>query len=1245
MKTKIILLILLFTGQVNSLFSQACDHTCWLIGNGYFNDIVPGSAIYSNAGTAFQMDLVPCWKESHGTPHLEQLDPYPASCPDPLNPGNCFQDAAFMWHNGNTNNGEGIMQDQTIIQGRKYLLKYKIKNFRPNSTFGPVDHFWVKFINYDASFDDGGSVIPTPINEQEVVHQEPVSATSYYMVCTVITANDNYEAIWFYPEQNPGSGQDFVAISDVVLTEINAGADVTMCSGDTITLGECNLPIFGYSWSPTTGLTNTNTGTPTCTLTNSGTTPITQTYVMSVFYTCNGSVSSLYYDTVVVTVNPSVFASVSGPQTVCPCSTETYTLTNYDPLVNDYTFSIPAATSYSISGNILTVNWGCTPGPAGISITTVTNTTPPCPGSTNSLGVEIVAPPAVPVLDGPLAGCNDDALYTILNDESPEVEYSWSVIGGTITGSTTGASTTIDWSGGTGGTITILAVYSSAPTCTTSQTYTIQPCCNPVDAWLTTWTGNYDNSTDMLTYASSPYDIAFQTIGINDVFLVNQNILFSFCDIYLGPDAKIIMDPGTTLGFRNCNLQACTDMWDGIYSDGTNRVDIINSNVYDAKNVLVTTGGTVVNVDNSNFINNYIGLSFTNHNNFSPVTITRSTFKYDAGLGGLRPPHAGQKSFCGIKLNKVFQLTVGNPSNTVWKNYFQDMNYGIHSTNSYYAIVNNEFSGMNNSENPSNPFLGAAIYSTGYHTLTLVPSFPNPDPTCAYIGKTATSSTGAYKSNTFANNDIGVLMIGHAKTEVYDNDFTDHKKVGVWSLWGANNKDIRIANNTLNNNTVTSTDVLCGISALQSSTSYSARYTISENTISDIRQGINIQNAFRPRVLKNTITVLTPQSGQPWCWGINNKGTLRADIQNNYITGPNFGIESHGIHTEFSPMSLEKCNITEKTFIGLLNMFNSPSSKYTCNTMKENGLGYLNYNGYINNQFTGTPGNEHSAENQWSYCTLHLSTMFPGAVPPIDTWYTRNAPAHFSVNMPGPGGNNYAFIGGTANESNVIWDNNPYNNPVCGCSVFVPGIAEPLSEDESEEIQKEFLQTMNATAENKTAFMQWSEKDALYKELINQSNIPGDADLNAFMNDIGKGNIAALQNGSKQINDYFEVMLSDTLPDDDSLELELGELKVLQEGIIYENTQEYYQQLLNVTRINAMLRALEIKISGAETTQDPLRSTFTLAYPLSSEEIAALEEIASLCPGEMGTVVYEARSLLYVVIDKEYMNDCEMFVP
>lgn len=92
----------------------------------------------------------------------------------------------------------------------------------------------------------------------------------------------------------------------------NAGADIAVCSGTPDTIGTSPVTGNTYSWTPTTGLSNSTVANPAITTINNGTTPLITTYTVTT--SAAGCQTS---DVITVTVNPQPSLVITNPSAVC----------------------------------------------------------------------------------------------------------------------------------------------------------------------------------------------------------------------------------------------------------------------------------------------------------------------------------------------------------------------------------------------------------------------------------------------------------------------------------------------------------------------------------------------------------------------------------------------------------------------------------------------------------------------------------------------------------------------------------------------------------------------------------------------------------------------------------------------------------------------------------------------------------------------------------------------------------------
>jgi gliding motility-associated-like protein len=115
-----------------------------------------------------------------------------------------------------------------------------------------------------------------------------------------------------------GSLYDQHSIRNVVIyTEqavSNAGPDISVCSGETVTLGTAPNNQYLYNWTPVTGLSASNLSNPSVTLVNNTSNPITQNYTVSTSLITNPGVCPTS-DQVTVTVLPNLSTTIYD--TVC----------------------------------------------------------------------------------------------------------------------------------------------------------------------------------------------------------------------------------------------------------------------------------------------------------------------------------------------------------------------------------------------------------------------------------------------------------------------------------------------------------------------------------------------------------------------------------------------------------------------------------------------------------------------------------------------------------------------------------------------------------------------------------------------------------------------------------------------------------------------------------------------------------------------------------------------------------------
>ncbi|MES2284404.1 MAG: FG-GAP-like repeat-containing protein [Bacteroidota bacterium] len=94
----------------------------------------------------------------------------------------------------------------------------------------------------------------------------------------------------------------------------NAGINLTICSGDTDSIGVEGVTGNTYSWNSAVGISDSTVSDPDITTINTTSTPIVTTYTLTATTTLTGCQST---DNIIVTVNPQPVLSITSPADVC----------------------------------------------------------------------------------------------------------------------------------------------------------------------------------------------------------------------------------------------------------------------------------------------------------------------------------------------------------------------------------------------------------------------------------------------------------------------------------------------------------------------------------------------------------------------------------------------------------------------------------------------------------------------------------------------------------------------------------------------------------------------------------------------------------------------------------------------------------------------------------------------------------------------------------------------------------------
>jgi hypothetical protein len=180
-----------------------------------------------------------------------------------------------------------------------------------------------------------------------------------------------------------------------------------------------------------------------------------------------------------VNINTLPTPVISGLNVVCANDVGVIYSTPNSP-GNTYTWSVSGGSIVAGAGtNSITVNWG----PAGAGTIEVTEVVPSssCITTTPVYSVTINPTPA-PIISGDNAVCANEQNVVYSSPLTAGNTYSWNVTGGTIDGSSTNNTVTVDWGAAGPGTLTLTETVGGCTTVTPVYNVTINPNPTPVIA-------------------------------------------------------------------------------------------------------------------------------------------------------------------------------------------------------------------------------------------------------------------------------------------------------------------------------------------------------------------------------------------------------------------------------------------------------------------------------------------------------------------------------------------------------------------------------------------------------------------------------------------------------------------------------------------------------------------------------------------------------------------------------------------
>jgi len=797
-----------------------------------------------------------------------------------------------------------------------------------------------------------------------------------------------------------------------------------------------------------------------------------------------------------------------------------------------------------------------------------------CTGSDNVV-IAVTSTPTF-TITGHNNTCGTICTYTVSNFSS-YTNWAWSLDGINFTTFNSNPFT-INWGTQTSGTITVRATHiANGISCIGTARFDVYQCC-------TTSTPYTYNDAIINTSISVP---PLQTIVINGTLNITSNahVTWSWDQVYLGPYAKIIVDPGCWLEIvRGTHLQACRGiLWDGIYvSNGHGAVGLVSidgSTVEDALNAIVSSsGGRYTIMDNSLLTNNFKNIVVHNFNGpFNGPHLGHITNTTINNTRVLLPPWDTRGTYVGIEVDSVNSLFIGD-STTTNRNIFNlpeegsggsNFIIGIRAMDSYVKVYNNTFSNIKGNVTYTDP-VPKAYYAIYTDALSTSPS--------AYLAKLTVGNypvTGYYKDNLFQDCENGIFTVDNKSVNIISNTFTyNTTTANGWgqAIWAGLNSQI------------------------------TSPVEISFNTFNTYRDAVSVDNFISPNIFCNNITLRLPYPTQTtfFSQGILTTNCHTPIISKNIIasqTGGNNDTRVIGIFSNICPGTSMLCNNVSNVGLALTcgGIMNTPATSIVKNIMSNTLIGFTLMSDGANGGRIGQQGSAGNPnDNQWSligyaytYTINSDGTQYPFFVQSGGTYDPLINLTYYGIPI------TPTHTGG---QSTIMC-------PICKTN-GPNGMASLPTQTEISNLYSDIF-SANSTLSNED---KWLSKYFLYKE-INLHNLPTTGAVSSFMQTAQNTEIGKLI----QVNNLIE-----------------------------SGNYNQAQNISNSISTNGIM-------AGSLKEFFDLYSSNLVSgnkYILTSAQKDTLIELAKKCPYTYGPAVFNARTYLKACGETSvYFNTCEYIAP
>ncbi|MBI3509333.1 MAG: T9SS type A sorting domain-containing protein [Bacteroidetes bacterium] len=622
--------------------------------------------------------------------------------------------------------------------------------------------------------------------------------------------------------------------------------------------------------------------------------------------------------------------------------------------------------------------------------------------------------------------------------------------------------------------------------CMGNATIYVPPCC-VYKGYLDSTISNDSTSHLLISHpgllvfnvVNQSWDAVNRNFSINGVLVIDQKTRFIGCDIWMGPNAKIIIRSGISFELTKQGNSVhptrlydglCGEMWDGIYVDGTNPLSELKVNkgttIEDAMNAIVSTHGGKFTVDGSSgqvkLNKNYIAILIHPYNGTHPGTIRNTIISCDKnGQSGatvgvsnnsafLDSPFSASVGYAGIVIDTVTNFTIGDSTLYSYRNLFERTTFGVYAVRSNTNVWNNDFRYFTAPTLAHvAPIGGIAVYATNTSFGTSTNKLT--------VGRAGTKKA----ANIFKWSSYGVEATAGMNLSCERNRFDSCYVISIYSLADynrtilvnldtlhdctgtniscvqTNNSTITISNNVINEtaNLIASNFGQTGIYCANAMVA-TTHLAIQNNSIKKMRNGIWVSRVNNAKITDNgPITFI---AGQPYsvalpATGIHIDQCVNAKVRNNRIKNTGAAVNTnntiYGIYIE----NCKNDTITQDSCInvgsGIFLKGSDNPSLLACNKLKNCFYG-INFGrvGIIDNPVSlndqilfGTSQIPTSTGNVW---TASIQTDLGGKIQQINGngihWYYNPTSPTFGQVVLGSFYNSNTSVGGVDQCSSFL---------------------------------------------------------------------------------------------------------------------------------------------------------------------------------------------------------------------------------